>query len=169
MEIEIDGKRMYLYKVGSGSYSEYSEEWWAHEEPMTEPELIRRLIAKQPEIAARCEKWTVDREAFAQERFGCAAAKVTWKSPRKVGDDWVYSPATRRGTDADMAEWMKLYQQPPDVQSEAMVAAGFVAIEAHTTYRTDPIYSYGDHAAGKLLEQLRWELKQSEGRDRDDE
>jgi hypothetical protein len=159
--IEIDGKRVHLYAIGVGCYSDYREEWWYHERELTRVQLLELLLTHLDELAKRHE-WDERREAFSQDRFGCDAFSISWSW--ETGGRVMTSP---RGTWADYEEFERLgflgWEAP---RLAFMTAAGFVKLEPQAWWHTDDEYVYRRADWDGYEAQLRQELEGARAQER---
>jgi hypothetical protein len=131
---------MNLYRFTSGSYSDYSERWFAHPEKMTEAELKALLLRHVPAIRAELEAWEVRKEVAAHRLFGVCAADVGWEwqggRVRRVMN-------TPRGTAEEYDTWTAEFPYEPTTTDKLFAAAGFVEIEALVTFdEGDGLYQW---------------------------
>jgi hypothetical protein len=157
-QVTIDGKPAYLYKVGIGAYSDYSEEWWHHERQMAQDEMIGLLLEHVGAVESEWAAWSAARNARAQELFGCDAIDIGWK----WGQGKKRVMTTPKGTSEDFDEFWKLHHSDRNWRVELMARTGFVLIEPTASYWTDEVRSYNE--PGTLRRQVEYELEQADAR-----
>ena len=151
--VQIDGRRVYIYRMSEGEYSSHFEDWWYHERAMTDEELHAHLLASLPAAEEAERAWHAERDAVARERFGCSANEVSIQFTYRSAPPWGHEPKsldTPRGTLADAAEWYGDGDGPLwrfRARATLLRVAGFTELEPQATYEHEESPYMGEDMA----------------------
>jgi hypothetical protein len=156
MKIQIDGADAFVYKVSTGQYSDYSEDWWWHRERLTSAELIARLLSVLPEIDAAEAATQAKRDAYTREHFGCTDEELDWEWERDARglSTGKRLPKNGKGSAEELEAWFKdpLCQRSYQPREACLKAAAFMPFEPEAVWHTDDHWRYAPGAYEAQLE-----------------
>lgn len=166
--IHINGERAYLYKVGAGCYSNYSEHWYWHRESFTDVQLLERLLMTLPSLVVKENARRAERDAYSRAHFGCDANGIGWDFERDALGVATGRrlPKTPKGTADDLTAWFanELSSSGWEPRQTVLEAAGFVSVVPTAYWSTDDQYLVAPDAYETQLRRELAEAQQSEAR-----